>query len=94
MKLSSYYKKLGDYVEWYSPDEEMYDIVYMSKVFSDQYSPDIETPKNAKSVVRGGTGYAIKLVDGKKMIRLCQTILSTHIQITLYTRNIQVMVKS
>ena len=67
MKLSSYHKKLGDYVEWYSPDEEMYDVVCISKVFSDQYSPDIETPKNAKNVVRGGTGYAIKLVDGKEI---------------------------
>lgn len=67
MKLSAYYKKQGACVEWYSSDEEMYDIVYMSKVFSDQYSPDIKTPKNAKNVIKGGTGYAIKLVDGKEI---------------------------
>ena len=45
----------------------MYDIVFMSKVFSDEYSPDIPEPKNAKKVVKGGTGYAIKLENGKEV---------------------------
>lgn len=67
MKLSSYHKNAGDIVEWYSPDEEMYDVVYMSKVFSDTYSPDVPTPDNARKVVRGGSGYAIKLEDGKEV---------------------------
>ena len=44
MKLSSYHKSLGDTVEWYSSERDCYDIVYMSKVFSDTYSPDIPPP--------------------------------------------------
>lgn len=60
MKLSAYHKQKGDTVEWYSEERDMYDIVYMSKVFSNSYSPDHLTPTNAKKVVRGGTGYAIQ----------------------------------
>ena len=44
-----------------------YDIVYMSKLFSDAYSPDIPEPINADKVVKGGTGYAIHLVNGKEI---------------------------
>jgi len=54
-------------VEWYSSSREMYDIVYMSKVFSDEYTPDIPEPQNAKKVIKGGTGYAIELKDGKEI---------------------------
>lgn len=39
-----------------------YDIVYMSKVFSDEYTPDVPEPLNADRVIKGGTGYAIHLV--------------------------------
>lgn len=67
MKLSAYHKLMGDAVEWYSDDADMYDIVYMSKVFNEEYSPDIPEPSNAKLVKRRGTGYAIKLVDGKEI---------------------------
>lgn len=62
MKLSSYHKSQGDHVEWYAPFSERYDIVYMSKVFS--FSPDYDLAINADKVVQGGTGYAIKLVNG------------------------------
>src|SRR5699024_890666 len=44
-----------------------YDIVYMSKIFSDAYSKDIPEPLNADRVIKGGTGYAIHLVDGKEV---------------------------
>lgn len=67
MKLSAYHKSIGDTVEWYNPDTEIYDLVYMSKVFSDEYSPDIPDPPNSRKVKRGGTGYAIKLIDGKEI---------------------------
>lgn len=69
MKLSAHHKALGDRVEWYDTENtrKMYDIVYMSKVFSDTYSPDIPAPYNAFEVVKGGTGYAISLENGKEV---------------------------
>ena len=67
MKLSAYHKSIEDIVEWYSEDREMYDIVYMSKVFSDAYSPDIPEPANARKVVKGGTGYAIWLEGDREV---------------------------
>ena len=67
MKLSAYHKSIGDDVEWYSADTPMYDLVYMAKVFSDEYTKDKPTPKNTRECVRGGTGYAIKLENGKEV---------------------------
>lgn len=67
MKLSAWHKAQGDHVEWYDPWNglvEEYDKVYMSKVFS--FTPDYEHPIYAKEVEKGGSGYAIKLVDGKE----------------------------
>lgn len=64
MKLSAWHKEQGDTVEWWFTDLVHYDIVYMSKVFSDSYSPDAPEPLNADKVVKGGTGYAIDLIDG------------------------------
>ncbi len=66
MKISAFHKAQGDQVEWWNPLCESYDIVYMSKVFSDAYSPNLPEPYNAKQVIRGGTGYAISLIDGKE----------------------------
>ena len=59
MRISSYHKSRGDSVEWWWSDWEHYDIVYMSKVFSETYSSDIPEPVNADRVVKGGTGYCI-----------------------------------
>lgn len=64
MRISAYHKAKGDEVEWWWTDFIHYDIVYMSKVFSDAYSPDVPEPLNADKVIKGGTGYAISLVDG------------------------------
>ena len=58
MKLSAWHKAQGDNVEWWWGFGE-YDIVYMSKVFDDTYSPDIPEPLNAKEVIKGGTGYGL-----------------------------------
>lgn len=67
MRISSYHKAKGDSVEWWWSDLEHYDVVYMSKVFSDAYSKDVPEPMNADKVIRGGTGYAISLgSDGKE----------------------------
>ena len=67
MRISAYHKSRGDEVEWWWSDFIHYDIVYMSKIFSDAYSPDIPEPMNADKVIKGGTGYCISLgSDGKE----------------------------
>lgn len=66
MKLSAWHKAQGDSVEWYQPLFSGHmDRVYMSKVFS--FTPDYEYVVNADEVVKGGTGYAIELVDGREI---------------------------
>lgn len=63
MKISAYHKAQGDDVEWYTPFEH-YNRVYVSKVFS--FSEDWREPINADEVIRGGSGYAITLKDGRE----------------------------
>ena len=65
MKLSAWHKAQGDTVEWWNGLIH-YDRVYMSKVFSDSYVPDLEYAINADEVIRGGSGYCIDLVNGKE----------------------------
>ena len=67
MRISAYHKDNGDEVEWWWSDLVHYDIVYMSKIFSDAYSPDISEPINADRVIKGGTGYCIHLEGGKEV---------------------------
>lgn len=64
MRISAYHKSRGDQVEWFWSDFIHYDIVYMSKIFSDAYTKDVPEPLNADKVIKGGTGYCISLVDG------------------------------
>lgn len=69
MRISAYHKARGDEVEWWKPPlwGGWYDIVYMSKIFSDAYSPDVPEPTNAREIRKGGTGYCISLgADGKE----------------------------
>lgn len=66
MRISAYHKSKGDNVEWWWSDFIHYDIVYMSKIFSDAYSPDVAEPMNADKVIKGGTGYCISLGDDGK----------------------------
>lgn len=61
MRISAWHKAQGDEVEWWWSDLVHYDVVYMSKVFSDTYSRDIPAPMNADKVFKGGTGYCISL---------------------------------
>ncbi len=66
MKLSAWHKQQGDHVEWYEPMFSGHmDIVYMAKVFS--FTPDYEYYIDADKIVKGGTGYAISLKDGKEI---------------------------
>lgn len=58
MKLSAWHRAAGDTVEWWEYDK-MYDRVYVAKVFSDMYTPDIPIPINATEVIQGGTGYGL-----------------------------------
>ncbi len=71
MKLSAWHKQQGDTVEWYEPlfhsMGEPLDKVYMSKVFSDEYTQDYQYYVHAKEVIKGGTGYCISVVDGKEV---------------------------
>ena len=66
MKLSAWHKSQGDSVEWYQPMFSGHmDKVYMSKVFS--FTPDYEYFVDADEIIRGGSGYAISLVNGKEI---------------------------
>jgi len=66
MKLSAWHKQKGDTVEWYSAlNERRYDKVYMSKVFS--FTPDYPYFINADEIIKGGSGYAIRVEDGKEI---------------------------
>lgn len=58
MKLSAWHKAQGDTVDWWTGWEQ-YDTVYMSKVFDEAYSPDVDEPYNADRVIKGGTGYGL-----------------------------------
>lgn len=66
MKISAWHKSQGDSVEWYQPLlSGRMDKVYMSKVFS--FTPDYEFCIDADEIIKGGSGYAIKLIDGKEV---------------------------
>lgn len=58
MKLSAYHKARGDTVEWHD-GRKRYDLVYMSRVFTDSYSKDYTGNIHADHVVKGGTGYGL-----------------------------------
>ena len=57
MKIASYHRAKGDYVEWVNAFER-YDVLYMSKVFT--FTPDDYTAYNAGTIIKGGTGYDVK----------------------------------
>ena len=54
MKISAWHKQKGDTVEWHDPSAGRYDLVYMSKVFGDEYTKDYDKPINADRIIRGG----------------------------------------
>ena len=66
MKISAWHKQQGDSVEWYDPMfSEHMDKVYMAKVFS--FTPDYQYYINANEVIKGGSGYAIDLINGREV---------------------------
>lgn len=67
MKISAWHKQQGDHVEWYTPlGSGHMDIVYMARVFNDEYTKDYIWPIDADQVIRGGSGYAITLDENGK----------------------------
>lgn len=58
MKISAYHKARGDSVEWHD-GRKKYDLVYMSRVFTDTYSKDFSGNVKADRIIKGGTGYGI-----------------------------------
>ena len=92
MKLSAWHKNTRSSVWW--SDLIHYDAVYMSKVFSAEYTQDRPEPLNADRIIKGGTGYAISMENGKE--RYCKAMEGDlpeeveHIRPTIpYTRNLQ-----
>lgn len=76
MKISAWHKAQGDSVEWYSPYDGRYDIVYKSKVFS--FTPDYTEVINADKVIQGGTGYCISLANGREVFQKAQNCPLSH----------------
>lgn len=64
MKISAWHKAQGDTVEWYDIFGGHFDRVYCAKVFS--FSEDYNYPIDADEVIRGGSGYAISIKDGRE----------------------------
>ncbi len=68
MKLSAFHRNRGDAVSWYNPETSGHmDIVYMSKVFSAEYTRDYIQPIDADVIVKGGSGYAIDVENGREV---------------------------
>lgn len=59
MKISAYHKARDDEVEWWNGLQH-YDIVYKSRIFSDEYTWEDKTVINADTIIQGGTGYNLK----------------------------------
>lgn len=65
MKLSAWHKAHGDSVAWWKEPIDMFDRVYISKVFS--FSKEPEYCIQANEIISGGTGYCISFVNGKEV---------------------------
>lgn len=67
MKISAYYKALGNEVEFVKDYFNHYDKIYVSKVFGDEYSRMDFPVLNADEIIYGGTGFAITIENGKEV---------------------------
>lgn len=70
MKISAWHKSKGDEEEMIFTNHSYYDKIYVSKVFSDEYTKMEISPVllevSAKEVVYGGTGFAIAIENGRE----------------------------
>ncbi len=82
MKLSAFHKMQGDSTALILEMGKRFDgLVYISKVFSDAYSPFHDPGNNyAPSIIRGGSGYAlsshngVEIYDRRLDMPLCSVI--------------------
>lgn len=68
MKISAFYKQHDCFVEWYEEQKD-YDLVFKSKVFS--FTEDVPVIGDVLEVRTGGSGYYIRLQDGKEVFDKC-----------------------
>ncbi len=69
MKISAYHKQIGDTVESIQEGGH-YDKAYLSKVFNCpgiRKIPQAPPPFSADEIHKGGTGYAIEIIDGREV---------------------------
>lgn len=66
MKISAYHKQKGDLVEFATPLTH-YDRVYVSRVFGDEYTRFEDFCFNADEIIYGGTGFAIRIKNGREV---------------------------
>lgn len=66
MKISAWHKSQGDNVEFVLPIKH-YDKIYVSKVFGDEYSTMPNFCLQADEIIYGGTGFSIKVENGKEI---------------------------
>lgn len=95
MKLSAWHKEQGNNVEWIDTAHPLgmphYDLAILSRVFSEPYTTDYTGFINADRIIRAGSGYAIKIENGREAYHPeldppSHTRWSTFIQIMGYTR--------
>lgn len=70
MKISTYHTQKGDTTEWWNGFMH-YDRIYMSKVFTTEYSADSLDPCNTDEIVKGGTGYNLENMLPGKIENMC-----------------------
>lgn len=66
MKISAYHKQKGDLVEFATPLSH-YDRVYVSRVFGNEYTRFEDFCFNADEIIYGGTGFAIRIKNGREV---------------------------
>ena len=69
MKISQYHKSLGDSVELVINYFKQYDKVYVSKIFNLAHIQDLIYLPKTDEVECGGSGYAIKIENGKEVYK-------------------------
>ena len=67
MKLAAWHRSKGDLVNWYDPVFGTYDRVYCSRIFSEEYTKPYPFPIDAYEIIRGGSGCAIRVVEGQEI---------------------------